>query len=73
MSENILIERATKAYHQHCLRNGLICNQPDKGLSEVDGDIIVLRNRKGVIARYSWTYKGLRFVEDTDSEDHTHV
>ena len=73
MSDKNLIVRAAKAYHQHCLRNGLICNQPDMGLSEVDGDIIVLRNRNGVLARYRWTYKGFRFVKDVDSEGRPHV
>ena len=68
MSQNELINRATKAFYLRCVRNGLIFNQPSMGLSEVDDDIIGLRNCKGVLARYSWTYKGLRFVKGSDSE-----
>ena len=71
MSDKKLIDRATLAYYRRCVRNGLIFNQPDKGLSEVDGDIIVLSNCNGVLARYRWTYKGLRFVKGSDSEDQT--
>ena len=73
LTDEEVIVRSTKTYRARCSRKGFIFNQPDKGLSEVDGDIIVLRNRKGVIARYSWTYKGLRFVKGSDSEDQTHV
>lgn len=68
MSDRKLIYRATKAYYQHCLRNGLIFSQPDKGLSEVDGDYVVLRNDNGVLALYWITDKGLHFVEHSDSE-----
>ena len=68
MNDRNLIERATMAYHRHCSRNGLIFNQPNMGLSEVDDDMIVLRNCNGVLAKYRWTYKGLRFVKGSDSE-----
>ena len=73
LTDEEVIVRATKAYRARCSRNGLIFNQPDKGLSEVAGDIIVLRNCNGVLARYRITSKGLRYFKDTDSEDQTHV
>lgn len=63
-----LIDRAMKAYQQRCVRNGLIFNQPHKGLSEVDGNHIVLRNRNGLLARYRNTDKGLRFVKSIIKE-----
>ena len=73
MSDKNLIDRATKAYHRHCVSNGLIFNQPNMGLSEVDGDFVVLRNCNGVLAKYRITAKGLRFVEDSVAEDQTYV
>lgn len=73
LTDEELIVRSTRAYRARCSRNGCIFNQPNKGLSEVVGDIIVLHNRKGVVAKYRWTYKGLRFVKDSDSEDPTHA
>lgn len=66
MSDKKLIYRATKAYYQHCLRNGQIISQPDKGLSEVDGDYVVLQSDDGVLALYRITDKGLHFVENSD-------
>ena len=71
MSDRNLIDRATRAYHRRRVRNGLIFNQPNAGLSEVDGNIILLRNCNGVLARYRITGKGLRFVEDSGAEDQT--
>lgn len=73
LTDEEIFVRASKAYRARCSRNGCIFNHPQKGLSEVDGDIIVLRSRKGVVAKYRWTYKGLRFVKDSDSEDPTHA
>ena len=73
LTDEEVIVRATKAYRARCSRKGCIFNHPNKGLSEVDGDIIVLRNRKGVVARFRWTYKGLRFVEDSGKEDQPHA
>lgn len=73
MSDKKLIYRATKAYYQHCLRNGQIFSQPDKGLSEVDGDYVVLRNCNGVLALYWITDNGLHFVEHSDSEAKEYV
>ena len=73
LTDEEVIVRATKAYRARCSRNGLIFNQPDKGLSEVAGDIIVLRNCNGVLAKYKWTDNGLRFVKDTTSEDRPYV
>ncbi len=73
MSDKNLIDRATMAYHLRCVRKGQIFSQPDKGLSGVEDDIIVLRNRNGVVARYRWTYKDLRFVEDSGKEDQPHA
>lgn len=73
MSDKSLIYRATMAYHLRCVRKGQIFSQPDKGLSGVEDDIIVLRNRNGVVARYRWTYKDLRFVEDSGTEDQPHA
>lgn len=68
-----LLDRAMKAYRQHCSRNGLIFNQPNMGLSEVDDDMIVLRNCNGILAKYWITDKGLRCVEDIHTEDQTYV
>ena len=62
LTDKELIVRSTRAYRARCSRKGFIFNQPNKRLSRVDGDIIVLRNCKGVLARYWWTDKGLRFV-----------
>ena len=73
MSDKDLIYRATKAYYRHCLRNGLIFNQPNNGLSGVEGNLVVLGNIYGVLARYRITAKGLRYFKDTDSEGQTHV
>ena len=73
MIDRNLIERATMAYHRHCSRNGLIFNQPNMGLSEVNDDMIVLRNCNGILAKYWITDKGLRCVEDIHTEDQTHV
>ena len=72
LTDEEVIVRATMAYRARCSRKGLIFNHPNKGLSEVAGDIIVLRNRKGVAARYRFTDKGLRFVEDSGEENQTH-
>ena len=71
MSDKNLIDRATLAYHRRCVRKGFIFNQPNAGLSEVDGDIIYLRNCNGVLVRYRITVKGLRFVEESGKEDQT--
>ncbi len=73
MREQDLIARATKADYQRCLRNDLIFNQPDRGLSEIDGDYVVLRNDDGVLALYWITDKGLHFVEHSDSEVREYV
>lgn len=69
MSDKNLIFRASKAYHRHCLRNGLIFNRPDTELSEVNGDYIILRSCDcdGVLAVYCITDEGLHFVEHSDS------
>ncbi len=69
LTDEEVIVRATKAYRARTSRKGFILNQPSMGLSKVNGDIIVLRNRNGVVAKYSWTYKGLRFVKDSGTED----
>lgn len=71
MSDRNLIDRATLAYHRRCVLKGFIFNQPNAGLSEVDGDIIFLRNCNGVLARYRITAMGPRFVEDSGAEDQT--
>lgn len=73
LTDEEVIVRAIKAYRARCSRNGLIFNQPNAGLSEVDGDIIFLRNCNGVLARYRITAKGLRFVEDSGKEDQPHA
>lgn len=62
LTDEELIVRSIRAYRARCSRKGFIFNQPSMGLSKVNGDIIVLRNRNGVVARYWWTEKGLRFV-----------
>jgi hypothetical protein len=62
LNDEELIVRSTRAYRARCSRKGFIFDQPNKGLSRVDRDIIFLRNCKGVLARYWWTDKGLRFV-----------
>ena len=69
LTDEEVIVRAIKAYRVRCSRKGFIFNQPSMGLSELDDDIIVLRNCNGVLARYRWTYKGLRFVEESGNED----
>ena len=68
LTDEEVIVRATKAYRARCSRKGFIFNQPSMGLSELDDDIVVLRNCNGVLAKYRWTYKGLRFVKGSDSE-----
>lgn len=69
MNDREMSVRATVALNRRCVRNGLIHAQPDKGLSKVEGDLVVLRNRNGVLARYRLTKNGLRFVKDPDMED----
>lgn len=69
MSDKELMDRTTTAYHRRCVRNGWIYAQPNNGLSEVNGDMVVLRNLNGVLARYRLTKNGLRFVKDPDMED----
>ena len=73
MSEKELIDRAIMAYHQRCVRKGFIFQQPNKGLSEVDDNMIVLSNCNGVLGKYRITAKGLRFAEDTNMEGQPHV
>lgn len=73
MSDKKLIDRATMAYRRRCTRKGQIFRQPDKGLSGVEGDLVVLGNHNDVLVMYRITAKGLRYFKDTDSEGQPHV
>lgn len=62
-SENELFTRAGRAYRRRCEQNGHTMQTPNRAASTVDGDVVVLRNIRGEIARYRITGRGLRYVE----------
>jgi hypothetical protein len=58
-------ERAFAAYRRHCLRRGLVPDNPDPG-GDIEGNTITLRAGDKILARYSWTGKRLLRLEQED-------
>jgi hypothetical protein len=54
MTENEMIQKATKHFTGWCERNGLRVQQPNSALSEAQGYSVILRNVRGELARYHY-------------------
>lgn len=50
--EDSIFETAIKAYVRYCRNNGLIYEQPNEALSEVDREYVYLENINGPLVKY---------------------
>lgn len=50
--EDSIFETAVKAYVRYCRNNGLIYQQPNEALSEVDREYVYLENINGPLVKY---------------------
>lgn len=58
MSEQELIERATRAYLRYCRANGFILQRPCQVSSEVVDGVVILANGRGPLAKFVVTRGG---------------
>ena len=59
--------RAIDVYYRWCDRNDYIASVPNRNLSAKEGDIVTLRNARGVLARYRFKPGGkLQRLNDED-------
>lgn len=52
MSNEPMIKRAEIAYKRQCTRDGTIYNEPCQSSSRVEGNLVILENVNGELARF---------------------
>jgi len=55
---------ALKAYQRWCQAKNALLNQPSESDSDWDGDVYVLQNANGELARLTWDGSRFSVIED---------